>query len=179
MICDHQGRPVVGMPSPAQVAHSSARAKKAFNGHGAQRHHDLRLNNVDLFNKIWAAGLHFEGSWRPISKRTARHIGPAFKDVRDVNVRAREPHCLNNSGEQLTCTTDKRLSLRVLIRPGRFADKHQVGGGVADSKNGLRSRAGEVRASRANTDAFAERFEHVDLTGGFCSALPKPIDRGA
>ena len=163
MIRDHQRRAVVGMPSAAQIPHRSSRAKQALNRYRTQRHDHLRLNNVDLFDEIWTAGLHLQRRRRPISKRSGRRVRPAFQDVRDVNVGPREAHRLDNFREQLTGASHERLALRVLIRARRFADEHQVGIGIADAENSLCSRAGEMRTFCANAHTRINQCQHIDL----------------
>jgi hypothetical protein len=66
----------------------------------------------------------------------------------------------------LTGAANKRFTLRIFIRAGSFSDKHDVGVGIADSENRLRSRAGEVRTLRANTDAFPNWGESFEFAAG-------------
>ena len=75
---------------------------------------------------------------------------PAFQDVDDEDVRPRQPDLAEQLVEQLPGLADERHALLVLVGPGRLADEHQVGVGVAGAEDhGLAGR-GELRAARAD-----------------------------
>src|SRR5438477_2180749 len=112
------------MPSAAQFPHRPSRAEQAFDSNSSERDQNFRLNDVDLFEEIRAARLHFTRRWRPIAERTRRCVGPAFQNISDVDFLPGEAHRLNNSREQLTCAPNKWFALFVLINAGGFADEH-------------------------------------------------------
>jgi len=104
-----------------------------------------------------------------------RGVGPAFQDVCDVNVLARETHRGDDFCQKLAGSPYERLALRVFVRSGRFADEHQVGIRIANSKNRLPSRACEMRTFQTNTDSRLNSSELIFLARIGGSAL---IDEG-
>jgi hypothetical protein len=59
----------------------------------------------------------------------------------------------------LSGAADERLSLLVFICTGRFTNEHQIGVRISDAEHGLRPGTGEMRAFRADVNAFANRGE--------------------
>jgi hypothetical protein len=155
------------MPATAQLAHCAARSEQAFDSNRAERDQYGWLNNIDLFDEVRAARLHFSGRRRPIPKTARRCVRPAFENVRDVNVFSREIHRLNNSRQQLSGASDKWFALLIFIRTGRFADEHQIGVGVSYSEYCLRAGAGEMLTLRAGADSFANRAEQFRFVPGY------------
>src|SRR4030095_8753471 len=86
-------------------------------------------------------------------------VRPALQDICDINIFACERHLLENFRQQLSGASDEWFALLVLVHARRFANEHQIRVRIAHAKNGLRSRAGEMRAFRASADAFANRRE--------------------
>src|ERR1039458_4109915 len=95
MISDHQGCFLIGMPASAQIAHRPARAEQSFPRGGAERDQLLWLDDLDLFDEIRPACLHFERRRRPVPERALRRVGTALENVGDVNVATRAAHGLN------------------------------------------------------------------------------------
>ena len=62
---------------------------------------------------------------------------------------ARQADLAEQLVEQLAGLADERQALLVLVAPGRLADEHQVGVGVAGAEDDGRARRGELRAARA------------------------------
>jgi len=93
----------------------------------------------------------------------SRRVGPAFQNVRDINVRARKPGGQNNFRQQLPRRADERFALLVFIRTRRLADEHQLRINAPDAEHDVLARRREVRAFHARQRAFAQRGEG----GGF------------
>lgn len=156
MIGDHEWRVLIRMPFSAQLAHHSAGSKKSFDRGGSERNHYPWLDNGDLFLEIGEAGLHFRRGWGAIPGAAARHIGPTLEDIRDVNVRALESHRCNYLCEKLASFPNKGFAARIFIRSWCFANEHQIGLGIADTKNRLRAGASEMRTFETRGDACAD-----------------------
>ena len=60
---------------------------------------------------------------------------------------------------------DKRFALLILVRARRFADEHDFSVGIANAKNGLSARAGQMRTLCAGTNAFANGREKFRFVG--------------
>ena len=159
MIGNDERRVLVGMPRSAQCPHRAPKSKQPFHSGSAESHQDPRLNNVDLLGQVGKTGLHFVRGWRPISARGAGRVRPALQNVCDINMFATETHRGNDSREKLASSADKWFSLRIFVRPGRFADEHQLGVGIANTENRLLPGGRQMRAPRAIGDAFPDFFE--------------------
>src|SRR5262249_10851974 len=139
-------------------------SEQTFDRDCAKRHDNLWLNNLDLLHQIRAASLHLLRCGYAISKSAWHRVWSAFENIGDVNVFAGEVHRLENFGQQLSGASDKWFALFILIHAGRFADEHQVGVRISYAENGLRARAGEMRAFRASANPFPNRREQLCLS---------------
>ena len=74
---------------------------------------------------------------------------PAFEDVRDEHVRARQPDLAEQRVQQAAGLADERQALLVLVGARRLADEHQVGVGVARAEHDGGPGRGQLRAARA------------------------------
>ena len=126
------------MPSAAQFPHRPSRAEQAFDSNSSERDENFRLNDVDLFDQIRAARLHFERRGRPVAEVAGRCIGPAFQNIGNVNFLAAEAHCLYDSREQLAGASDKWFALFILVDTGCFANEHQLRVRVSYAEDRLR-----------------------------------------
>ena len=116
---DQLGAAVV-VDAAAQAGNRIERAQQRLRREFAERHDHLGLDEVDL----------------PEQKRLARRdlVGlriavlgrPAFDDVGDVHVVARQADGLDDLREELAGAADERDALDVFVRARRLADKHQV-----------------------------------------------------
>src|SRR6266550_158567 len=164
------------MPSAAQLSHGAACSQKAFNGGGAEGDQNPGLDNVDLFNQIWPAGLHFHRRRCPVTRGAGWHVGPAFQNVGNVHVATCEPHCFNYSREQLAGATDEWLALCIFICTWRFADKHHIGVWITHPEHSLCARTGKMRAFHAAADARLDKSEHVGFARSSVAVLKKGLD---
>src|SRR5206468_12753740 len=124
-----------------------------------ERYQHAWLNDLDLFQEIRPAGLHLRRRRCSIAESSRWRIRPAFQDVCDVNVFAREIHRLQNSRQQLPGAPDEWFSLLVFFHTGRFTDEHQIGIRISDAEHCLRAGAGEMRTFRASANAFTNWLE--------------------
>lgn len=153
MIGDQERSFLIGMPCAAKFAHGAAEAEQTFNGGCTQRHEHFWLNDFDLLCQIRQAGLHLLRSGGAITAGRAWRVGPALQDVGDINRIAAEAHGCDDFGQQLPRPPYEWFTLCVLVHARRFADKHQIGIRMANSKNGLPARACEMRAFQADADS--------------------------
>jgi hypothetical protein len=107
-----------------------------------QRADHGRLDQVDLRAQVVMAGLDLPGLGVTVAR------GAAFQDVRDEHIAALEPDLVEQLVEQLSGLSDERQPHPILVGPGRFANEHQVGVGVAgaehDRRAGLVERAADA-----------------------------------
>ena len=75
---------------------------------------------------------------------------PALQDVRDEDVRAREPDAAEELVEELPGLTHERHALLVLVESRRLADEHEVGVRAPGAEDDLRAalREGATGAAR-------------------------------
>src|SRR5688572_8107835 len=121
----------------------------------AERHDHARLDDVDLAEQVRLALLDFVGFGIAVAGR------PAFDDVGDVDLIAREADGLDDLRQQLSGAADERLTALVFFLAGRLADEHQPRFGVADAKDDLRS---AERAQLATTTVLTEIFFYAVKT---------------
>ena len=91
----------------------------------------LGLDHLHLLEEIRPAGLYLEGLGVPIARR------PRLEDVGDKDILAGQPDALQKLAKELSSATDEGQTPTILLSPRRLADEHQVGIGVARSKNGF------------------------------------------
>src|SRR5256714_5749320 len=84
----------------------------------AKHQDDFGPDQPKLLLEIGRAGLRFGGLRIPICRR------PAFEDVGDKDVAAREPDATGWSVEHCARRTNNRLALQVLVLTGRLPDDH-------------------------------------------------------
>jgi len=65
----------------------------------------------------------------------------------------------------LSGPSDEWFPLPILIRAGCFADEHDFGVRIANAKDGLSARAGQVPAFCAITNPFTNRCEDLRFVG--------------
>ncbi len=95
----------------------------------AQRADHDRLDQIHLPAQVVLAG-------RDLVRVGVAVVGrPAFQGVRDEHVAARQPDLAEQLVEQLPGLPDEREPHAVLVGPGRLADEHQVGIGVAGAEH--------------------------------------------
>jgi hypothetical protein len=107
--------------------------------------------------------LHFCGRGLAVAGRLAGRVGPAFQNVRDVNIAALQAHGLDNFREQLPGSAHERLALPVFVRARRFADEHELRVNVADAEHDVFARGCKVRAFDAGENALLQ----FGVSGGF------------
>src|SRR5215217_3741376 len=113
MVCWHYGNSAVLPPFASEFGdtYSGCFAEKTVDGSRAERHDHFGLDEIDLGMKVRQTSLHFVRCGRTISKRLAGGIGPAFKNIRDVNPLTSEASGFDNFCEQLAGSTDKGFAL--------------------------------------------------------------------
>ena len=84
-----------------------------------------------------------------------------LEDVHDEDIVTFQVDRFENLREELTRLADERLSLRVLVRPRRLADDHEVRIRVARTRHRVQGRRIEG-ASRALRDRRSNRFEALE-----------------
>jgi hypothetical protein len=65
----------------------------------------------------------------------------------------------------LSGAPDKWFALLVFISAGRFADEHDFGIRIANAKDGLSARAGQVRTFGTTPNAFANGSQQLFFVG--------------
>ncbi len=128
-------------------------AAQELRGEVAERADHARRDQLDLAHEVARAVLDLG------RQRVAVAGRPAFQDVRDEDVRAREPHSGEQLVEQPARRADERDAALVLLRARRLADEHQVGVRVARAEDDLRARARQLRAARAPAGLVGDRLE--------------------
>ena len=86
----------------------------------AQRTHELGPDHLDLLHEERLASIHF------IRFRVAIVRWPAFDDVRDINLVARQIRRGQQIVQELARRSHERLSFLVFVEARRFADKHDA-----------------------------------------------------
>ena len=90
-------RTAVLVDASAQARDGVLRLQQRLRGEGAEGHDDLRLDAVDLTEEEAFTRLDFVGIRIPVAGR------PAFDDVRDVDVVARQADGFDDLRQQLAC----------------------------------------------------------------------------
>src|SRR5687767_1458200 len=86
----------------------------------AERRDDHRLDELDLPEEMRLARRDLLGLRVPVAGR------PAFEDVRDEDVRAREADSAEQLVEELPRLPDEGDALLILVKTGRLPDEHEV-----------------------------------------------------
>ena len=126
MICRHERRAAIRLPVAAQFRDANGLAEQAVHRRCAERNQNFWPDQINLLVQIRNAGCHFVGCGLAVAGGLAGRVGPAFQNVRDVDVRARKSGGLDDFREQLSGATDERLALFVFVRARRFTDEHQL-----------------------------------------------------
>ena len=137
----------------AQPRDRILRLQQRLRGECSQGDDDLWLNAVDLLKEERLAGLDLVGLGIAVLRR------PAFDDVRDIDVVAAESDGLDDLGQQLAGTPDKRNALDVFVSSRRLADEHQVGRWIANAKYDLPPAEPVQLASSAIANLGANRLK--------------------
>src|SRR5580765_4655349 len=115
----------------AQFRHRGIDREKILRRDGTKGHHDFRLDHRDLPHEKWRAGITL------VSLRSAVPRWTALHNVRDVDLFALQAHRLDHVVQQLSGAANERLSLHVFVGSWTFADKHELGIGIAHAKDDL------------------------------------------
>lgn len=162
MVRDHDRDPLEFEPAAAEVAHGGCVAEKSLNGGRPERDDGFRLNDGDLFFQPRQACLHLVEFRLAVAALAGGHVGTAFENVRDVNVRALESHRLDHLREELTRAANKRLTLLVFIGSGGFPDEHEIGIRIAHAEDDLRAGFDKMRTPRAGQSGFSQGIESAE-----------------
>src|SRR5439155_25933712 len=94
-------------------------------------------------------------------QRQAVALGTAAENVAGIDLLALHATGNDDTVEKLAGRAYKRLSLGVLVGARRFADEADFRLDLADTKDGLRSGRGQLRATRALRYPFGENLQLV------------------
>jgi hypothetical protein len=110
---------------PAQVKDLSTKArnlairfKKGLGGKGPKGTDDVRPDDMDLLQEKGLTTLNFIGFRVPILRRST------FNNVGDIDLLSLEMDGLNDFGQELSCLSNKKPSLNVLVITRAFSDEH-------------------------------------------------------
>src|SRR2546425_1754355 len=132
----------------------------------AEHQDDFGPDQPKLLLEIRGAGLCFGGLWIPVSRR------PAFEDVRDEDVAAREPDAAQELVEQFARRADKGLALQVLVLAGRLPDDHDPRVLRANARDGVGSTEAEgTTPTIVNVPAQAPQVGERQQVAGQYNAL--------
>ena len=139
MIGDDDGDAAIVMQRAAQTGEGNVHAQQRIRGDLAQRHDQLGLYQVNLAFEIRKTLRDLICCRRAIFRRAA------FDNVGDINILAafqfdRHQHAV----QQLARLPHEWFTLRILIRPGPFADEEPVGLLVAHAKHRLRASGAQL-----------------------------------
>ena len=141
------------LPVPAQPQNAIGGMQQRLGRRTAQRHQHLRLGQFDLPLDERAADFGFVRRWCAVSRR------PPGNDVGDIGRCPVETDRRKYTVEQLSRPADERQPFDVLVAPGRLADQHQVGFGIAVGEDHLLGREFQIAAveSLHGHSQFVER----------------------
>ena len=152
----HERNVAEGLKLAPQLADAAARSQQSFHGRRAQRHQNLGADQINLRQQIRQAGFHFLGRGSAVAGGLAGGVGTALEDIGDINSFPAQTHRLDNACQQLARRAHKRLALRVFVRPGRFADKHQSRVNIPHAKNHILPAFDQVRTLQAGRGPLAQ-----------------------
>lgn len=128
VICGQQPGAIVLMESPPESGDGRRGFKQRLGRKRAEGADEVRLDSRKLALQEGQAGLDLIGFWVPVARRAA------LDDIADVNLVAAQFDGFDNACEQLPGGSDKRPSLPVFLKARAFADKDQLGLGIALSE---------------------------------------------
>src|SRR3989304_8430654 len=132
MVGDEEGDPLVVVEFPAELRERHLGLKQVGGRDGTKGTDELGLDGLEL------------GDQEGLARRNLVWFGgavvgrPGLEDIADIDLFALQPDRLDHPRQKLAGPANKRLSLRVLIGPRRFADEDQICLGVADPEDDLR-----------------------------------------
>ncbi len=128
------------MHLPAQASQGDIGAQQVLRCDAPHRQHDLGFQQGDL---LFQVGQAFRGFAR---RRIAIAGRPAFEDIGDVNLLARQTDRTQHGIQELTGPAHKGLTLAILIGARRFADNEPFRPLVAHAEHSLSARAAQRAA---------------------------------
>ena len=133
MIGRHEADPVVVEPLSADIGNRECLFGQALEREAPEGDDDSRLDDFNLAANVRTACVELVLLGIAILGR------PAFHHISDVDVVACQMHRFDDVGEKLPRPPDERFALDVFVAARRLADEHQIGVGIADAENNLRS----------------------------------------
>ena len=118
---------------PAQFTNRSIRTEKRLRRDSAYAQNQLRIDELNLPIQKGNARLNFFGPRIAIVRR------PRFQNVRDEHLLASKPYRLQHRIQELTSSTDERLTLSIFIRAGRLPYHQPASLAITDTEDRLRT----------------------------------------
>ena len=143
------------VPAAAEFRHRRVNGQKSLGGDCPEGNDDFGLDYGDLTHQKRRAGFAFIALGGPIPGRAA------LDDVCDINIFTLQAHGLNHVVQQLTSAADERFPLLVFIGAWGFADKHQIGAGIAYTEDDLLASLFMQDTAGAVTEVFANHAKRL------------------
>jgi hypothetical protein len=166
----HQRGAVVVVKVPPEPADRLTAGKQGLRGEGAEGNNHLRRNRLNLAAQKRAAAGNLFGFGIAVAGRAA------LEQIADVDFLPGERHCRNHLRQQLPGLADKRLTLQVLIRAGRFTDEEHLCRRAAGAEDNMPS-AFAKRAAAAIADVGADVLQSLPGRAGRQGRAALPVDR--
>ena len=131
MVRHHQRHAVVFMNLSAELADSLSGVQERLGGERPERNDHSWLDQLDLPQQVWTAGLNFIRHWIAIAGRAM------LQDVANVDIAPRKFNRCENLVEELTSLTDEWSTEFVFGRSWRFSNTHEVSVGIAFARHGV------------------------------------------